>query len=88
MVSEIEPKKLDWRQILEDIKAKGCSIYRAAKILGKPETTVQSWHSGKHEPSYSHGAALLMLHSTVCGEEATKNRCAEETVYENSAKSA
>lgn len=83
MLAEIEPKRLDWRAILEDIKASGTSIYRAAKILGKPETTVQSWYTGKHEPSYSHGAALLMLHASICGEEATKKRCSEESVVED-----
>ena len=81
MVAEINQKKLNWRQILQDIRARGTSLYQAAKILGKPESTLQSWFTGKHEPSYSHGAALLMLHAAVCGEDATKKRCTEEYVY-------
>jgi hypothetical protein len=81
VVSEISKKKLDWRAILQDIRAQGTSIYLAAKILGKPESTLQSWLTGKHEPSYSHGTALLTLHAAVCGEDATKKRCTEESVY-------
>lgn len=81
MVTEISRKRLDWRAILQDIRGRGISIYKAAKILGKPETTLQSWNTGKHEPSYSHGAALLSLHSAICGEDATKKRCTEEYVY-------
>lgn len=79
-MTDIYPHKLNWRQILQDMKDKGCSIYMAAKKLGRPETTVQSWAAG-HEPSHSHGAALLQLHTQVCGEEATKKRCTEEVVY-------
>lgn len=74
MVKEIEPKKLDWKQILSDIKDRGTSLYKAAQIIGKPLNTVMSWHSGKHEPSHSSGAAVLLLHSAVCGEDLTKER--------------
>ena len=87
-MGDINPKKLDWRRILDDIKCRGTSIYQAAKIIGKPETTVQAWHTGKHEPSYSNGAAVLLLHARVCGEELTKNRCTEEVVYTPSEKRA
>ena len=76
---DIYKKTLNWAGILEDIRASGCSIYKAAKTLGRPETTVWSWMRGV-EPSYSNGAALLKLHAECCGEESTKNRCNEEVV--------
>lgn len=87
MVAEIDAKRLDWRRILQDLKDRGCSLYRAAKILGRPETTLQSWWNG-HEPSHSNGAAILQLHSAVCGEELTKIRCNEEVVYAKERKTA
>jgi hypothetical protein len=82
-MTDIYPKRLDWRRILEDMRERGTSIYQAAKILGKPETTVQSWYRLKYpsEPSYSHGAAVLLLHARICGEDLTKRRCNEEVVY-------
>lgn len=86
-MGDIYPKRLDWKRILEDLKERGTSIYQAAKILGRPETTVQSWVKG-HEPSYSNGASVLLLHSKVCGEELTKIRCNEEVVYMKEKKTA
>lgn len=86
-MGDIYPKRLDWRRILDDLKEGGTSIYQAAKILGRPETTVQSWVKG-HEPSYSNGASVLLLHSRVCGENLTKIRCNEEVVYKDFKKSA
>ena len=79
-MGDIYAKRLDWPRILQDLKDKGCSLYKAAKILGRPETTLQSWWKG-HEPSHSNGAAILQLHSALCGEELTKIRCNEEVVY-------
>lgn len=78
---EIEPQKLDWRAILQDLKDKGHSLYKIAKILGKSETTVQGWYHQGKEPSHSNGAAILSLHSAVCGQDATQKRCAPEVVY-------
>lgn len=86
-MGDINAVRLDWPRILQDMKDRGTSIYQAAKILGRPETTVQSWCKG-HEPSYSNGAAILLLHSKVCGEELTKNRCNEEVVYRQEKKQA
>lgn len=80
VTNDIYKKKLDWQKILRDIKAAGLSLYEVAKRLGKPESTIQSWWKG-HEPSHSHGQAILELHTKCCGEEATRNRCNEEVVY-------
>ena len=80
VTNDVFPKKLNWRAILQDIKTSGYSLYEVAKRLGKPESTIQSWWKG-HEPSHSHGQAILELHSKCCGEEATKSRCNEESVY-------
>lgn len=79
-MTEINQTKLPWAQIVQDLQQSGCSVYRAAKILGKPVSTVQHWASGG-EPNYSNGATLLMLHATVCGEELTNVRCREGSVY-------
>lgn len=78
-MGDIYCKKLNWPAIMDDIRNAGCSVYRAAKTLGRPETTVWSWTRGV-EPTYSNGAALLQLHAKYCGEDATKKRCTEEVV--------
>lgn len=82
-MTDIYPKRLDWRRILQDIKDAEYSIYEVAKRMGKSESTVQSWYRG-HEPSHSNGAALLEFHTYACGEDATKKRCTEIVVYEES----
>ncbi len=86
-MGDIHAKRLDWRRIIDDLKERGCTVYQAAKILGRPETTVQSWRQD-HEPSYSNGASVLLLHSKLCGEELTKIRCNEEVVYRPTGKRA
>jgi predicted transcriptional regulator len=78
--NDIFRKRLNWRVIIIEIRDYGYSIYEIAKRLGKPESTVRSWMEG-HEPSHSHGQAILEFHIKCFGEEATKNRCNEESVY-------
>lgn len=70
---EIIPKKLDWRLLLQDLKDKGISLYKVAKILGRSESTVHSWWKG-HEPSHSNGEAVIDLHIQTCGLQFTDQR--------------
>lgn len=44
-------------------KMKDCQI--AAKLRVLP-STLAGWKNSKHEPRYSHGAALIELHTKVC----------------------
>ena len=81
-MNDIYKKTLNWAGIIEDIRNSGCSVYKAAKRLGRPETTVWSWMRGT-EPSYSNGAALLKLHAECCGDDSTKKRSTEEVVHED-----
>lgn len=70
---EINPQKLDWRLLLQDLKDKGISRYKIAKILGRSESTVNSWWKG-HEPSHSNGEAIIDLHIREFGLETTDKK--------------
>lgn len=72
----IKPVKLDWGCLLQDLKEQGVSLYQVAKIIGRSESTVQSWRKG-HEPSHSHGEALIELHIKTFGLAATDRRLDE-----------
>lgn len=74
---------IDWRAVLEDLRLAGCSTYRAAKLIARPASTVQSWAEG-HEPAYSGGLALLELHARLCGKDKTKFRATDNSVYTGS----
>lgn len=72
----IYPPKINWAQIMADLKDAGCSVYGVAGIIGAAYCTAQNWSKGG-EPGHGYGEALLRLHSRVCGDELTKRRCNE-----------
>ena len=68
--------RVDWRAVLEDLRAAGVSGYRLAEIMLISRSTVQGWEGGS-EPSHSYGAAILEVHARFCGVDATKRRITE-----------
>lgn len=75
---DVYAPKIDWRQILADLRDHGCTGYRVSTIMGVAWCTVQNWRDNpKAEPGYGHGRALLRLHSRFCGAALTIRRQAE-----------
>lgn len=70
--------KIDWQQILNDLRDCGCSGYRVHRLLGVSWCAVQNWRDNPNaEPGYGLGRALLRLHSQFCGAGMTTRRCME-----------
>ena len=77
-----EPHKLEcvawryirWDALIIELDGAGWCKTDIARALALPLTTIASWESGNHEPRYSSGEALLLLHQAVFGSEYTKNR--------------
>ena len=65
---------IQWEALILELGRNGWCKTDIARALAVPLTTVASWKSGNHEPRYSSGEALLLLHQAVFGEEYTKNR--------------
>lgn len=68
--------RLDWRQIIQDLRAAGCTAYRMTSIMLIERSTVQRWQKGS-EPRHSYGVAILEVHTHFCGAELTQRRLAE-----------
>ena len=68
--------RIDWRQVLEDLRLNGCTPYRVHLTLGADISTVQNWLKGG-EPGYGYGRALLRLHAMYCGAALTTKRQTE-----------
>ena len=73
---DIYPRKVDWQQILNDMKQAGMAYSAQATALGKEWSTFQRWMEGS-ELKYGDGTALLRLHMAVCGESLTIQRLNE-----------
>ena len=63
-----------WDALIIELGKAGWCKTDIARALALPLTTIASWESGNHEPRYSSGEALLLLHQAVFGEGYTKNR--------------
>lgn len=63
-----------WDALIIELGKAGWRKTDIARALAVPLTTIASWESGNHEPRYSSGEALLLLHQAVFSEEYTKNR--------------
>ena len=72
----IYPLRIDWPAVLADIKVAGLSYRKQAAALKVEWPSHQGTMNG-HEPRYSHGEAILVLHRTWCGDEATQKRIAD-----------
>lgn len=76
LTAEVFAPKMDWAQIMVDLHNNGCTVYRAAQLLGVADCTARNWSKGG-EPGYGYGRALLRLHSAYCGAGLTTLRCQE-----------
>lgn len=76
----VYPTRINWPDILGDLRDKGYSGYRVALLLGMEWSTVQGWLNDGKEPRHSSGTALLQLHTRYCGAEATQKRQNEAKV--------
>ena len=65
---------IQWEALILELGRNGWCKTDIARALALPLTTIASWESGNHEPRYSSGEALLLLHQAVFSEEYTKNR--------------
>lgn len=78
MASDIFPPKIDWRQVLTDLRDNGCTGYRVATLIGSSWCAVQNWRDNPQaEPGYGYGRALLRLHAQFCGAALTMRRQVE-----------
>jgi predicted transcriptional regulator len=57
--------EVKWSEIVQDIRDRGYSIYRIARLLGVAECTVRNWLLKDGEPGFGIGAALIRLHGDV-----------------------
>lgn len=60
------PIMMDWARCLAELRSEGWTPYRVAHHLGADPPTVYGWANGR-EPRHSYGAALIVLHRTICG---------------------
>ena len=68
--------RVNWLQVLRDLRARGVSGYGLAELMQISRSTVQRWEEGS-EPSHSYGMAVLSVHTRYCGQESTQQRITE-----------
>jgi hypothetical protein len=66
----VYPLLIDWARLMRELRAAGWTPYKVAMTLCADHPTAYSWAQGS-EPRHSYGAALLNLHRSVCGQEAS-----------------
>jgi len=74
---DICPLRVNWSQVILDMKSAGKPYIRQALDIGLEASTLRRWLEGTAEPGFSNGHALLILHSKVCGIEMTQMRLLE-----------
>lgn len=66
----VYPVKINWARLMTELRSAGWTPYKVAGTLCADHPTAYAWANGS-EPSHSYGAALLRLHQTICGQEAS-----------------
>jgi hypothetical protein len=69
-------KYVRWETLIRDMMTSGMSPCAIAHALAVPPSSPYNWLKGT-EPRYSHGEAILLLHSKVFGMEFSRNRIRE-----------
>lgn len=67
----VYPLRIDWERLMREMRDAGWTPYKVAMTICADHATAYSWAKGS-EPSHSYGAALLTLHRSVCGPEASE----------------
>ena len=65
---QVYPVEIDWKRLFEELRRFGWTPYKVALTLCVDPPLTYGWAQGK-EPRHAYGAALLVLHRTVCGDE-------------------
>jgi len=73
----VKPPRINWQQIIADLRANGCSLHRVATHIGVEYSTAQRWRRPRADLGYGYGRALLRLHSRYCGAALTLQRLTE-----------
>lgn len=61
-------QRVNWFQVLEDLRRKGIPVASVAKHIGVPKGTVMGWKNDGAEPKYLDGQMLVDLWVGVTGE--------------------
>lgn len=69
IVELVHPLEIDWPRCLKELRSEGWTPYRVAQHFSIDPPTVYSWEKGESKPGHALGAALLILHRTICGFE-------------------
>lgn len=64
----IYPVRIDWKRLFDELRGFGWTPYKVALTLCVDAPTAYGWSKGA-EPRHAYGAALLVLHRRVCGDE-------------------
>ncbi len=75
----VYPRKIDFVQIIEDIKDYAGTYSVISEVLGTGWSTLQRWRKGA-EPGFTSGTGLLMVHAQICGPELTQQRVEEAEI--------
>lgn len=57
--------EVDWRKIINGLKRHGFTLDQVGMEIGVTRRTVHNWREGFCEPSYTKGAKLLSVFSSV-----------------------
>lgn len=69
-------KYIKWETLISDMIKRGMSPCAIAAAMAVPKSSPYNWLNGT-EPRYSHGEAILLLHSKIFGIEFSRNRIRE-----------
>lgn len=72
VVELVYPIEIDWKRCLKELRSEGWTPYRVANHFSIDPPTVYSWEKEESKPGHSLGAALLVLHRTICGIECSE----------------
>lgn len=61
--------KTDWVRILLDLRMRGCSTRKLARLVEAPYSTIQSLMIG-HEPRHSIASRILQVHAEIHEKDA------------------
>lgn len=64
----VYPVSIDWARLFTELRRFGWTPYKVALTLCIDPPLAYGWAEGK-EPRHAYGAALLVLHRRVCGDE-------------------
>ena len=64
----VYPVRIDWKRLFDELRLFGWTPYKVALTLCVDPPVAYGWAKG-NEPRHAYGAALIVLHRHVCGDE-------------------